>query len=60
MMKVRYTHTINKMLPTLRPVPPDPEGGLLETQPSSHAHLDLKTILYNEIENSLSLGEWGW
>lgn len=57
MMKVGYTHTINKMLPTLRPVLPD--GGLLETQPSSHAHLDLKTIVYNEIEESFSLGEWG-
>ena len=54
------THTINKMLPTLIPVLPDPDGGLLETQPSSHAHLDLKTIAYNKIEEYLSLGVLGW
>ena len=58
--KVRYTHTINKMLPILGRVLPDPDCGILETQPSSHAHLDLKTIVYNEIEEFLSLGEWGW
>jgi len=39
------------MLPVLSPVFPDPDG-LLETQPSSQAHLDLNVILYEQTENN--------
>ena len=41
------THTINKILPILSPLLPDSDGLL---QPLSHAHLDVKTIVYEETD----------
>ena len=42
-----WTYTINKILPILSPLLPDSDGLL---QPLSHAHLDVKTIVYEETD----------